>query len=100
MKTAIKYFTGVLFLLLLGTACKKEITNPFDPDCPKEIWTPKNFQVFQSENKLDLTWEQENLNISGFKIERKVGTRDWTEVASPGKTATKPHKNILNHHWR
>jgi hypothetical protein len=88
MKTSIKYFSGVLLLLLLGIACEKEVTNPFDPDCPKEIWTPTNFKAVQSENKLDLTWEQENMNISGFKIERKVGTRDWTEVASPGKAAT------------
>jgi hypothetical protein len=88
MKVVIKYLTGILILLAFIPSCEKEITNPFDPDCPKEIWTPKNFQVFQSENKLNLTWEQENMNISGFKIERKVGTRDWTEVASPGKTAT------------
>ena len=87
MKTAIKYFSGVLLLLLLGIACEKEITNPFDPDCPKGIWTPSNFQVVQTENKLDLTWQQDNMNITGFKIERKVGTMDWSNVASPEKTA-------------
>ncbi len=84
--TTIKCFIGILLLLLLST-CDKEITNPFDPDCPKEIWTPSNFLVVQAENKLDLTWKQDNGNISGFKIERKVGTEDWSNVASPGKTA-------------
>jgi hypothetical protein len=88
MKTSIKLFLKILFLFAFSIACEKDITNPFDPDCPKEIWTPKNFQVVQAENKLDLTWQQDNLNITGFKIERKVGTMDWSNVASPGKTTT------------
>ncbi len=87
MKTAFKYFSGILLFLLLFT-CEKEVTNPFDPDCPKEIWTPSNFQAVQADNKLDLTWKQDNGNISGFKIERKVGAEDWSNIASPGKTAS------------
>ncbi len=86
MKTALKYSSGVLLLLFFFT-CEKEITNPFDPDCPKEIWTPSGFQAVQADDNLVLTWKQENMNITGFKIERKVGTEDWSNVASPGKTA-------------
>jgi hypothetical protein len=88
MKAIIRNLTGILILLVFIPSCEKEITNPFDPDCPKEIWTPANFKAVQSENKLDLTWEQDNMNITGFKIDRKVGTQDWSNVASPGKTAT------------
>ena len=66
----------------------KEITNPFDPDCPKEIWTPSDFKAAQSDNFVNLTWNQDNTNIEGFKIERKVGNHEYANVASPGKTAT------------
>ena len=88
MNTAIKYFTGVLLLLLLFACPETPDTNPFDPECPKEKWTPANFKAVQSENKLDLTWEQDNMHISGFKIDRKVGTSDWSNVASLEKTVT------------
>ncbi len=77
-----------LITLILSFACKKESSNPFDPDCPKEIWTPSGFTVEQSGNSLNLSWKQENTNISGFKIDRKVGSQDWSNVASPAKTAT------------
>jgi hypothetical protein len=78
----------ILTVLITLLSCQKEITNPFDPECPKETWTPTEFKVVQSENSLNLSWKQGNTNISGLKIDRKVGSQDWTQVASLGKTAT------------
>jgi hypothetical protein len=88
MKTITKILVGMPILLILNISCKKEITNPFDPDCPKEIWTPSNFKAAQSDNFVNLTWNQDNTNIEGFKIERKVGNPGYANIASPGKTAT------------
>lgn len=85
----------VIWILILGTSCEKEITNPFDPNCPKEIWTPSEFKVNQADISLTLTWKQENTNISGFKIERRLGDQEWSNVASPGKTATSWSDNVI-----
>ena len=77
MKKVNKY---ILFILLVVFAsCEnREWDNPFDPDCPKELFTPANFTAKQEGNLVKLTWRQSNSQISGFVIERSVDDGTWT----------------------
>lgn len=67
---------------------KREWDNPFDPDCPKEVFTPSNFKAEQLSNSVKLIWSQSNTHISGFKIERKVADDSWEIVTILGKSIT------------
>jgi hypothetical protein len=95
MKARIKLLLGTSILLVIWISCSKEINNPFDPECPKEIWTPTEFKVVQADNSLNLTWKQGITHIGGFKIDRKVGSQEWSNIASPGKTAESWNDNNL-----
>ncbi len=77
----------VILAFTLVTGCQREINNPFDPECPKEIWTPTGFTAVQQGNSVVLSWSQKEKNISGFRIERKVGSGSWANVNSPDKNS-------------
>ena len=67
-----KNITVLFFLLVIGFSCDKiKSTNPFDPECPPNLFTPKNIQANQVANGVELTWSIENKNISGYKLRRK-----------------------------
>lgn len=83
------FFLTILMALIILSCQQREWDNPFDPDCPKELFTPSNFQARQQGKVITLVWSQPNNTITGFKIERKVGDGVWQEVATPGKTSTK-----------
>ncbi len=79
----------VIILPLLFTTCKdREITNPFDADCPKEIFTPSDFKAEQQGAAVQLSWKQANTNISGFVINRNENDGAMTEVAKIDKSFT------------
>lgn len=88
MKSLNKFLLFVLILLAFNTCQESDPTNPFDSDTPKAIWTPTSFTAVQSDNAINLTWVQKETNISGFKIERKVGSGEWSNVASPNEKTT------------
>lgn len=68
----------VATVAFLCAGCEeREWNNPFDADCPKETWTPMNFNVNQDGEALFLTWNQPNQNISGFRIKKTVGSQQW-----------------------
>jgi len=72
----------IILLVVLTISCKERVwNNPFDPDCPKEIYTPSGFLAIQKGNFVTLTWSQEYKLISGFIIEKKVDNGTWQEVA-------------------
>ena len=87
MKTKKYIILGFLVTIITATSCKREISNPYDPECPREIWTPRNFEVIQPPNKnaVELSWSQDILHIDGFKIDRKVGALEWANVITLGK---------------
>jgi uncharacterized protein (TIGR02145 family) len=110
MKTPKNHINSKLllaFLLLAFFSCdNREWNNPFDPDCPKELFTPAGFISEQEGNLVKLTWTQSNTQISGFAIERSIdGGTTWSSVATPSKselnwsdnniTAGKEHKYRL-----
>lgn len=76
----------IILFLILSSCQKREWNNPFDPECPKETWTPTEFVSIQQGNAINLIWVQTVQNISGFRIERKIeGEIAWNEVVSPTK---------------
>ena len=98
MKT-MKYKYWLLFLIIpILIVCQKlDITNPFDPDCPPEIWTPKSFNAELVSTHLEFEWEQPNNNISGFIIDRKIGAGEFEKVATLGKDIlTWQDMNLVN----
>jgi uncharacterized protein (TIGR02145 family) len=79
----ILFLAGVGMFLL--TNCEERPrTNPFDPDAeldPNE-WAPGNLEVqVISDSEIILTWTQEETQISGFRISRKEGSSDYSQIA-------------------
>jgi len=75
-----KYIFFITFILIaLFLSCEdKEWINPFDTNSDPKSWAPENLQIEQlSVTIVKLTWEQEEDNISGFKIDRKKGEESW-----------------------
>jgi hypothetical protein len=65
-------------LLLLSSCQERQWINPFDPECPKDIWTPTNFQAIQEGTKIKLTWNQPMPNIGGFRIQKSASSINTT----------------------
>lgn len=68
----IKFILLQLFVLFLIACEAPERNNPFDPACPKDIWTPYNFLAVKDENTIKLTWNVSNTNFEGFRITKSV----------------------------
>lgn len=89
IRIEISKFVLLFIALLITVSCqKREWDNPFDPDCPKEFFTPSAFKAEQQGNLVKLSWIQTNTNISGFKLERKIPGESWVEIASVEKSIT------------
>ncbi len=80
-------FKLLVIVLLLISCQKRDVTNPFDSSCPKEIWTPTNFSAVQEGTTVKLTWNQPMNNISGFKITKKIESGSTTELPNQNKDA-------------
>ncbi|MBN2278940.1 MAG: SUMF1/EgtB/PvdO family nonheme iron enzyme [Candidatus Marinimicrobia bacterium] len=74
----------ILFLMIvvLFSGCERDWNNPYDPlaNIKKSEWMPKNFEISQTSlNSFELTWEDLDENIEGYRIDRKIGNADWKE---------------------
>jgi hypothetical protein len=88
MRLNIKYI-GHLFLFVLIFSCQKfSWHNPYDPECPKDLFTPDNFTAQQESKAIRISWQQSNTQISGFEILRSVDGGNNTQLVSLGKEAT------------
>lgn len=77
-------------LILLFISCqKREWGNPFDPNCPKELFTPTSFTATQMGDSIVLSWSQPNNQISGFVLEKNTADGSFTQLANPEKSTTK-----------
>jgi hypothetical protein len=87
MQVKIKYclFT---FLLVVTSCQKREWNNPFDPECPKEIFTPSGLTATQEGNQIKLLWNQKNNQITGFIISRNENNGNWAEVTKIPQSPT------------
>ena len=84
-------------LILLFISCqKREWGNPFDPNCPKELFTPTSFTATQMGDSIVLSWSQPNNQISGFVLEKNTADGSFTKLANPEKSTTKvTDRNIV-----
>jgi len=79
----------LLALILLFISCqKREWGNPFDPNCPKELFTPTSFTATQMGDSIVLSWSQPNNQISGFVLEKNTADGSFTQLANPKKSTT------------
>lgn len=92
-----KIFRHLFVILILFASCEeRDWDNPFDPECPKELFTPANFAAKQEGTVIKLTWSQSNSQISGFAIERSAdGGATWSSVANLSKTELTWSDNYL-----
>jgi len=77
----------ILILLNLLTcvvlfSCERNYNNPYDRDCPPEIWTPENFKADTVGVKALLSWELTISHFDGFLIERSKDSLNWENLSS------------------
>jgi hypothetical protein len=82
----ILFITSFLFILI--TCNDREVTNPFDANCPKELFTPSDFKAEQEGTTIKLSWKQTNTQISGSVISRNENDGAMTEGTRIDKTVT------------
>ncbi|MCK9453085.1 MAG: fibronectin type III domain-containing protein [Bacteroidales bacterium] len=73
----------ILLVGLLTTCQKREFSNPWDElaQLKPEAWAPEQLQVQSQHIALNtLSWEFDDKNIQGFRIDRRVGEEDWQEA--------------------
>lgn len=75
-----------LLMLSISYCDKRVITNPFDKNCPKEIFTPHDFTTKLEDNKIKLSWRQTNTNISGYIINRNENDSTMAEIGRAKNT--------------
>ena len=73
------YFTLAICL----TSCTKfDWHNPYDPECPKSLFTPTSLDVNMFDNNVRVTLEQKNNNISGFDLFRQTENETIIRLAT------------------
>ena len=78
----------IVVVLLLSCTDDKEFKNPFDPqsELSPDAWAPTNLEVeILNDSQVKLTWVQESDAISGFIINRKVGSANYVELVQLDK---------------
>lgn len=68
--------------LIILSCQQREWNNPFDPECPKEIFTPGTVTAIQRGNEILVSWSQNNRQISGFKLYQNTNDGIWVNIAS------------------
>jgi uncharacterized protein (TIGR02145 family) len=66
------FFFIAIFFTLFVSCMKIQSNNPFDSECPKQLFTPTSFQAVQSSDGIELSWSQVTKNITGYKIMRGI----------------------------
>lgn len=85
-----------IFILIFLSCQKHEWNNPFDSECPKEIFTPANFTAIQQGNGIILNWNQKSTQISGFNIYKNSKDDTWTQLTSFGKSTTSYTDSLIS----
>jgi uncharacterized protein (TIGR02145 family) len=65
-----------LYLLILSyyfISCTKIVsTNPYDPDCPKQLFTPSSLIAKLDAEGVQLNWSIVDKNITGYRLKKSV----------------------------
>ena len=92
-------FLSALFLLTCESS-ERIWSNPNDPDIgiDPSAWAPSNLQAqVLNDSEIKLTWEQEEENIAGFRLERQVNSGSFTQIVEVGADVTEYTDTGLNY---
>lgn len=80
----------LFFLIFISFfSCSKfNWNNPYDPECPKELFTPSSPGATMQGNSVKLTWFQSNDDISGFALFRSAEDEPIATLTQTQKSAT------------
>lgn len=85
----LKFPIFILFACQFLSSCEKfQWNNPYDPECPKLLFTPSDLNGETQEKSLKLSWVQENQNISGFVLLRSSSRESIAKIAEVAKNTT------------
>lgn len=74
---------NIIILCLVISSCdKRDWDNPYDPECPKELFTPNGLNAVQEGNLIKLSWSQNNKLITKYQISRNANGGLWTEISN------------------
>jgi len=78
----------ILYILFLSSCDKFDWHNPYDPECPKELFTPSSPGAAMEGNSVKLTWTQQNDDISGFALFRSAEGESISNLTQTQKSTT------------
>lgn len=78
----------ILSILFLSSCDKFDWNNPYDPECPKELFTPSSPGATMEGNSVKLTWSQQNDDISGFALFRSAEGESISNLTQTQKSTT------------
>jgi hypothetical protein len=82
-------FLFVCFTIVSLFSCAKfNWNNPYDPESPKDLFTPSSPGVTMEGNSVKITWSQQNDNISGFALFRRAEGESITTLSQIQKNTT------------
>ena len=79
-KMKILKYLSIFILILISFNCSEDklFNSPYDSDNDPDLWKPKDLELQQINiTNIKLDWDQDVKDIDGFKIDRKIGSRDW-----------------------
>lgn len=84
MKTKLFRSFLIVFFVFAAMNCTRDFHNPYDRDCPPEIWTPIGFVAIEDKEEkiVDLRWEQPtDAPFDGYRIEVTKDSLDWEPLS-------------------
>ncbi|MDA3880319.1 MAG: hypothetical protein PF436_08030, partial [Prolixibacteraceae bacterium] len=69
----------LMALISIMIACNKEFHNPYDRDCPADIWTPSALQTELTEDGVLLSWQMSETHFDGYNLEMNLDD-GWEKV--------------------
>ncbi len=94
--TYYRYLLMLAAVIPIASCQDHEIDNPFDSECPREIWTPSDFKAVQQQKSVLLTWSRASVtHISGYRLERRINNGEWKVFSTPDKSSTSWADNDL-----
>lgn len=76
------------FLLILIGCQKRDWDNPYDPEYPKELFSPSELTAVQEGENVKISWRQNNTQITGYIISRNENSGPWNEIKKISKDST------------
>lgn len=73
----------IVLLVLVGfmyAGCEKEYINPYDRAIDPDSWKPKSVSAIKTKEEIQLTWQQQEKHIQGFRLEKKENGNDWQSL--------------------